>query len=287
MSGIDLPSLKGDIARWLVEDIGHGDLTSDLTIEDGALATGVLVAKQSGIVAGLDVAREVFVFLEESFEFRKRVADGQRVDKGEVIAELSGSAKAMLKGERLALNLLQRMSGIATMTSAFVAETLGTKAKILDSRKTTPGLRSLEKYAVRMGGGYNHRFGLFDGILIKDNHIVAAGSVFKATKRAVENAPHHLVVEVEVGTIAELNEALEAGAGCVLLDNMTTSDMAQAVEVVNGRIPIEASGNMTLPRIREVALCGVDLISVGALTHSATAVDISLDFSLGKSAEIE
>ncbi len=286
MSGIDLPTLRGDIVRWLREDVGHGDITSELTIEDGALAAGVLIAKQDGVVAGLDVAREVFVAVEGSFEFHSRVVDGRWVTEGTILADLSGTAKGMLKGERLALNLLQRMSGIATMTSAFVSETKGTKARILDSRKTTPGLRSLEKYAVRLGGGYNHRFGLFDGILIKDNHIVAAGSVYEATKAAVARAPHHLVVEVEVGSIEELKEALEAGAGCVLLDNMTTSEMAEAVRIVAGRIPTEASGNMTLARIREVALCGVDLISVGALTHSAIAVDISLDFSVGKSAEI-
>lgn len=280
MNGINRLALIGDISIWLKEDIGHGDITSELTIPLDAIGEGVILTKQGAVIAGLEVAKEVFMALDLGFDYRPLVADGYRASAGEVLVELSGRARAILAGERLALNLLQRLSGIATKTAAFVAETEGTKAKILDSRKTTPGLRNLEKYAVRVGGGQNHRFGLFDGILIKDNHVAAAGSTRAAVIAAKTKAPHYLVVEVEVTNLEELEEALVAGADCILLDNMSSLEMAKAAEFVAGRVPLEASGDMSLERIREVAATGVDFISVGALTHSAQAVDISLDFNV-------
>lgn len=238
-----------------------------------ALAT----AKDRLIVAGIDVFGEVFVTLDPSLAFKALRRDGDRVEKGAPLAEISGSLASILTAERVALNLLQRMSGIATVTGRYVAAIGSHRARILDTRKTAPGLRILDKYAVRIGGGSNHRFALYDGILIKDNHIRAAGGIGMAVGRVRERIPHTLKIEIEVKDLNELEEALAAGADAVLLDNMGLAEMARAVARVQGKIPLEASGNMTLERIPDVAATGVDLISVGALTHSVTAADISLN----------
>lgn len=278
MENVSSRALLDDIDRWLAEDVGAGDVTSLLTIEASIVGSAVIVAKQDCIVAGLIIAEIVFRRVDEEIEVITKVEDGASVVSGAELAIVTGSLRSILCAERLALNLLQRMSGVATLTAAFVGAVEGTKAKILDTRKTTPGLRYLEKYAVTIGGGHNHRFGLFDGVLIKDNHIEALGSVFIAVRKAKDAAPHYLKVEVEVSTMDELEDALAAGADIVLLDNMSDDEMREAVRRVDGSIVTEASGNMSLDRVSSVALTGVDLISVGALTHSVSAVDISLDF---------
>lgn len=265
------------VAAALEEDIGSGDITTALTVPDGVTAVGVLLAKQAGVIAGLGVAQAVFQAVDVCVTVDSRLKDGDTVPAGGQVAIVSGSARAILTGERVALNFLQRMSGIATLTSHFVEQVSGTKARIIDTRKTTPGLRALEKYAVRLGGGYNHRFGLFDGILIKDNHIAAAGGVRSAVEAARTNAPHTFKVEVEVTDLDQLREAIAAGADVVLLDNMPRELMREAVEIGRGKVIFEASGGVTLDNVREIAETGVDLISVGALTHSAAALDISLE----------
>ncbi len=261
---------------WLKEDLGPGDLTSELLVPEGLRGEAVILAKEGGVVAGLGVAERVFRLLEPGLAFRPEVEEGTEVAVGQVLARLEGPLRAILMGERLALNLLQRLSGIATLTRAYVQALEGTRARLLDTRKTTPGLRALEKWAVRVGGGANHRFGLFDGILIKENHVRAAGGVAQAVRRAKEKAPHYLKVEVEVRNLGELEEALGAGADLILLDNFPLEELAEAVRRVGGRVPLEASGNMTLERARRAAETGVDYISVGALTHSARALDLSL-----------
>ncbi len=265
------------IREWLAEDLGRGDVTTLLLVPPDLRGRGKIVAKAPGVLAGIGVAAEVFRLLDAGIRFDPKKGDGDELAPGQVVAELEGPLAAILGAERLALNLLQRLSGIATLTRAYVRAVAGTKAKILDTRKTTPGLRALEKYAVRVGGGQNHRFGLFDGILIKDNHIAAVGGVAEAVRRAKAGAPHHLKVEVEVRDLAELEAALSAGADLILLDNMDESTIREAVRLAGGRVPLEASGNMTLKRVRRVAEAGVDYISVGALTHSAPALDLSLE----------
>lgn len=265
------------VAAALEEDVGCGDITTALTVPDGINAAGVILAREAGVIAGLGVAQAVFHTVDLCVTIDRRAKDGDMVPLGGQIAIVSGNARAILTGERVALNFLQRMSGIATLTSRFVEQVAHTKARIIDTRKTTPGLRALEKYAVRLGGGRNHRFGLFDGILIKDNHIAAAGGVRQAVEAATANGPHNLGVEVEVTDIDQLREAISAGADAVLLDNMSTELMRQAVEIGQGKVIFEASGGVTLQNAREIAETGVDLISVGALTHSAPALDISLE----------
>jgi len=265
------------VTAALEEDIGAGDITTALTVPDHVNAVGVILAKEAGVIAGLEVAQAVFQTVDLCVTIDGRAKDGDTVPAGGQIAIVSGNARAILTGERVALNFLQRMSGIATFTSRFVEQIAHTKAKIIDTRKTTPGLRALEKYAVRLGGGHNHRFGLFDGILIKDNHIAAAGSVRQAVEAAKANAPHTLRVEVEVTNLDQLHEAIAAGADAVLLDNMPRELMRQAVELGQGKVIFEASGGVTLANVREIAETGVDLISVGALTHSAAALNISLE----------
>ncbi len=265
------------IREWLAEDLGRGDVTTLLLVPPDLRGRGKIVAKAPGVLAGIPVAAEVFRLLDAGIRFDPQKGDGDELAPGQVVAELEGPLAAILGAERLALNLLQRLSGIATLTRAYVRAVAGTKAKILDTRKTTPGLRALEKYAVRVGGGQNHRFGLFDGILIKDNHIAAVGGVAEAVRRAKAGAPHHLKVEVEVRDLAELEAALSAGADLILLDNMDEATIREAVRLAGGRVPLEASGNMTLKRVRGVAEAGVDYISVGALTHSAPALDLSLE----------
>jgi nicotinate-nucleotide pyrophosphorylase (carboxylating) len=267
----------------LAEDIGTGDVTTLATVPESAHAEGVIIAKGVGIVSGLDVAAFTFRRVNPMVEFSARVFDGAKVEPGTTIAEVAGNARSLLTAERVALNLLQRLSGVATLTAAFVEAVAGTKARIVDTRKTTPGMRILEKAAVRDGGGHNHRVGLADGVLIKDNHLAAIGGpdrVAKAIKQARDRAPHTLKIEVEVTTLDEVREALATRADILLLDNMDTSMMREAVAIINGRALVEASGGVRLETVREIAETGVDLISVGALTHSASALDISLNFSL-------
>ncbi len=267
----------------LAEDIGAGDITSNATVPANATADGTMVVKQPGVISGLTVAGYVFERVDPAISFRPRCADGSRLGVGDVLADITGPARSVLAGERVALNLLQRLSGVATLTATFVEAVAGTNATIVDTRKTTPGLRMLEKTAVRHGGGRNHRFGLSDGVLIKDNHLAAIGGpdrVTRAVHAAREHAPHTTKVEVEVTTLAETEEAVAAGADIIMLDNMTVAEMAEAVRVVAGRALLEASGGVRLETVRKIAETGVDLISVGALTHSAPALDISLNFTL-------
>ncbi|TAL15738.1 carboxylating nicotinate-nucleotide diphosphorylase [bacterium] len=270
------------IRAALTEDIGPGDVTTLSTVPEKTRATAFLVAKEDLRLAGLRGFTRVFELLDPcgvTFTLHKK--DGDEVLSGETILEAEGPARILLTGERVALNLLQRLCGIATMTSKWVKELEGTGAKLADTRKTTPGFRALEKYAVRVGGGVNHRFGLFDGVLIKENHIRASGSITNAVKSARQSAHHLLKIEVEVTNLDELREALFAGADAVLLDNMDLPTMAEAVAIAKGKALVEASGGMSLPRLREVAETGVDIISAGALTHSAPASDLSLLFKTG------
>ncbi len=267
----------------LTEDISGGDVTSRVTVPVEAQARGVLIAKAPGVISGLPVAGWVFERVDAAVRFTARAGDGDRVEPGQVLAEVEGTAHSLLAAERVALNLLQRLSGVATLTAAYVDAVAGTGAQIVDTRKTTPGLRALEKAAVLHGGGRNHRFGLADGVLIKDNHLAAVGGadrVTRAVRQARANAPHPLRIEVEVTTLAEAGEAVAASADIILLDNMDSPTMRRAVETIGGRAVVEASGGITLATVRAVAETGVDLISVGALTHSAPALDISLDFDL-------
>ena len=266
------------LERALAEDIGPGDVTTEWIIPATQRSKAVMMAKAPGVIAGLHLVRQVFALLDPEVQVTLQVGDGDRVLPGEVIATLEGPTRGLLSGERLALNLLQRLSGIATLTRSYVEAVAGTGAVILDTRKTTPGLRALEKYAVQVGGGQNHRFGLYDMVLIKDNHIQAAGSITEAVWRVRQQNAQGLEIEVEVRTWAELEEALPLSVDRILLDNMTTEQMRQAVALANGRVPLEASGNVTLQRVREIAETGVGYISSGALTHSAKALDISMDF---------
>lgn len=265
----------------LEEDIGTGDITTLSCIPEDRQASAVYRAKESGIICGLEVVEKVFMLLDEKTRFKALVKDGSRAETGDIIATVSGSARSILSGERVGLNLLQHLSGIATRTASAVEAVAGYKAKITDTRKSTPGLRVLEKYAVRIGGGSNHRFNLSDGVLIKDNHIVAAGGIKSAVAAAKAMAPHTLRIEVEVSNLGQLGEALDAGAEIIMLDNMSVAQMTEACRIVNCRAIIEASGNMGERNLTEVAATGVDLISIGALTHSVRAMDISLQFNEG------
>lgn len=267
------------IQEALREDLGHGDVTTQALVPEGLEGEGEIKAKEELVLCGVEVARLVFQELDPDLEFEPLRLDGALLAAGEVAVRLRGRVASILQGERVALNLLQHLSGVATLTRRFVEEIKGLPAKIIDTRKTTPGLRVLEKYAVVTGGGVNHRFGLSDGVLIKDNHIQACGSVKRALKRARQNLPHVYRVEIEVKTLAELEEALEAGAEAVLLDNMDLETLRQAVTLARQRNPqvvLEASGGVSLENVRAVAETGVDLISIGRLTHSAPAVDLSL-----------
>ena len=264
------------IRRALAEDIGSGDVTTNSIVSQELQANGRFIAKSNGTVAGWDVVKATFRFLDERVKVIQSVSDGADVKSGEVIGTVSGPGKAILAGERVALNFFQRMSGIATAARRFVEATSGTKAVILDTRKTVPGLRVLDKMAVRMGGASNHRIGLYDMVLIKDNHIAEAGGITEAVRRVRATAPTGMKIEVEVRTLDELQEVLALNVDRVLLDNMDTNTMRKAVKISAGRVPLEASGNMTLRRVAAVAATGVNFISVGALTHSVTAMDISL-----------
>lgn len=269
-------NIKGLIARALAEDIGHGDVTSEATITAGSRSEAVMLAKQHLVLAGLEAGREVFRVVDPDIQFTPYAKDGDILHAGTEIARLSGNTRALLAGERVALNLLQHMSGIATLTAAYVEKIKNTKAAILDTRKTLPGLRQLEKHAVRTGGGRNHRFGLYDGVLIKDNHIKAAGGITQAVARVRSRAHHLLKIEVETGTLAEVREALAEKADIIMLDNMTIDMMCEAVRLIDHRALVEASGNVTLETVQQIAETGVDLISSGSLTHSAPAADISM-----------
>lgn len=263
----------------LEEDIGTGDVTTQATIQPGVQASAELVAKEDFILSGIDVAQRVFHLLSLETAFEKLIEDGQSVKRGDVLAWLKGDAAVLLQGERVALNFLQRMCGVATLTAAFVKQIEDTGAVVVDTRKTTPGLRVLEKYSVRMGGGGNHRMALYDAVLIKENHVSAAGGIASAVSRARQSVPHTQKIEVEVRDQAEVAEALNAGADILLLDNMSIEELRSAVEMINGRAITEASGGINLETIREIAETGVQLISVGALTHSYHAVDISMLFN--------
>ena len=271
--------LRRIVETALYEDIGSGDITTLATIAPDIISQAELVAKEDFVLAGIDVAAEVFKTVDPSISFECLIADGESVAKGDVLAWLKGSASSLLQGERVALNLLQRMSGIATLTSCFVKEVEETDAVVVDTRKTMPGLRVLDKYSVRAGGGTNHRTSLYDGVLIKENHIAAAGGITVAIERARIRAPHTMKIEVETTNMDEVTEALAAGADIILLDNMTLDQLREAVQLIDGRAKAEASGGVNLETVREIAETGVDLISVGALTHSAKAVDISMLFS--------
>ena len=274
------PQVEQIITLALNEDIGTGDITTLSTIPADKTATGRFVAKEDMIICGIDLAAHIFGRIDPSIELKANFKDGDAVKKGDVIAVVSGNAQNVLTGERTALNFMQRLTGIATRTHASVAEVAGTNAKITDTRKTTPGLRVLEKYAVRVGGGTNHRFNLADGVLIKDNHIAVSGGIQNAVKNARAVIPHTLKIEVEVETKEQLAEALDAGADIIMLDNMSNDLMRECVGIVAGRALVEASGNMGEKSLREVAETGVDIISIGALTHTVKAADISLKFQI-------
>jgi nicotinate-nucleotide pyrophosphorylase (carboxylating) len=265
------------IQRALKEDIGTGDVTTDSIVPAEASMRGQIIAKQVGIIAGLDIARAVYLTLDPQVKFQARVEDGARTENRQVLALVSGRTRSLLTAERTAMNFLGRMSGIATLTHQFVQAVSGTKAIILDTRKTAPGLRSVDKLAVALGGGQNHRIGLYDMILIKDNHIDYAGSITEAVKRA-RAAASGLEIEVEARTLEDVHEALEMQVERILLDNMTPECMAEAVKLTNGRAKLEASGNVTLETVRRIAETGVDYISVGGLTHSARVFDLSFDY---------
>ncbi|MCX2726282.1 carboxylating nicotinate-nucleotide diphosphorylase [Thermomicrobium sp. 4228-Ro] len=275
--GVPRTVLREWVRSWLLEDVGTGDVTTQAIVSPDVRGQAEIVAREAGVLCGLPLVELVFHEVDDELDCTALVREGASVAAGTVVARIAGRLASILTGERLALNLLQRLSGIATTTRRFVEAIEGTGAVILDTRKTTPGLRALEKYAVRVGGGRNHRFGLFDGVLIKDNHIRAVGSVGDAVRRARERAPHPLAIEVEVTTLDELEEALEAGADWILLDNMDLETMREAVRRVAGRARLEASGGVTLERVRAIAETGVDAISVGALTHSVRALDIALE----------
>lgn len=272
-----MKKLRDFIATALAEDIGPGDITTEALIPPGVEGKAEIIAKETLVLAGVDVAREVFHQVNPKISFTPNYEDGSELAPSTIIATLEGPLASLLTAERLALNLIQRLSGVATMTRQYVRKIEGTKARILDTRKTTPGLRALEKYAVRVGGGKNHRFGLFDGVLIKDNHIAAVGSITEAVKRARERAPHILKIEVETETLEQVGEAISAGADIIMLDNMGIETMLEAVRLINGKALVEASGGINLDNVRQVAETGVDLISVGAITHSARAMDISME----------
>ncbi|HNY50024.1 MAG TPA: carboxylating nicotinate-nucleotide diphosphorylase [Smithella sp.] len=265
------------IQNALREDIGTGDITTLSTVNSRKKGRALAVAKDDFIVAGMDIFEETFKSVDQNIEVKKLNKDGYPAKKGDILAEVSGSLSGILQAERVSLNLLQRMCGIATLTSQYVRAVRGTRAKILDTRKTAPGLRVLDKLAVKLGGGTNHRIGLYDGVLIKDNHIEAAGSITAAVKAVRKNLSRSMRIEVETKNIPEVREALSCGVEIIMLDNMTIPVMKKAVALVAGRALLEASGNVSLQNVADIAAIGVDFISVGALTHSVKAADISLN----------
>jgi nicotinate-nucleotide pyrophosphorylase (carboxylating) len=275
--------MKEDAADTLIEaalkeDMPQGDITSESIIAADSESEAIILAKEEGVLAGIDVAERVFHKIDPSVVFKKNLNDGQKFKKGQTLATIQGPSVSLLKGERTALNFLQRMSGVATNTQNFVQALQGTTTKILDTRKTTPGLRYLEKYAVKMGGGENHRFNLSDMVLIKDNHLRIVGSISQAVKNARERIKPGVKVEVEATSLEEVQEAVQSGADMIMLDNMSKGEMKEVVKQVKGKVPIEVSGKVTLSRVKEIASLGVDFISVGSLTHSYKSVDISIEF---------
>jgi nicotinate-nucleotide pyrophosphorylase (carboxylating) len=275
-------ALRKSIRLWLEEDIGAGDVTTLYTVPEFGISKGIIHAKESGIIAGLPVAAAVFQAVDPQLVFTPQTVDGGRAEKGTVLAEVHGSTRSILQGERLALNLMQRLSGIATRTREYAQAVADLPVRLVDTRKTTPGHRLLEKYAVRAGGGHNHRFGLYDAVMIKDNHIKGAGGITAAVKSARANIPHTMKIEVEVESFEQLEEALSARADIIMLDNMTNDRMAEAVKRIRSAAPhvlVEASGSVNLDTIRGIAETGVDVISVGRLTYSVQALDISLDLN--------
>ncbi|MBN2245361.1 MAG: carboxylating nicotinate-nucleotide diphosphorylase [Candidatus Aminicenantes bacterium] len=262
----------------LREDMPNGDITSESVISDVSTSKAVILAKEDGVLAGIDIAETVFRTIDPSLNFHKLKNDGNMISAGQKLARIEGNSISLLKGERTALNFLQRLSGIASMTHKFVDSLTGTRTQILDTRKTTPGLRELEKYAVRMGGGKNHRMSLSDMVLIKDNHLQLVGSISEAVTRARKKVGNKMKIEVETTSIEEVKEALETGADLIMLDNMSIEAMKEVVEFIQGRVPLEVSGKVDLNRIKELASLGVDYISVGGLTHSYHSLDISLEF---------
>ncbi|PYE43741.1 carboxylating nicotinate-nucleotide diphosphorylase [Paenibacillus barcinonensis] len=270
------------IKGWLREDVGAGDVTTSVTIPTGSESKAVIHAKDQGIIAGMPIAELVFQVVDPALRFTAKVSDGDAVNPGTILAVVEGSTHSLLTGERLALNLLQRMSGIATRTRSYVDALEGLKTRLVDTRKTTPGHRLLEKYAVRVGGGANHRFGLYDAVMIKDNHIKGAGGITEAVHRARTVIPHTMTIEVETENLAQVQEALHAGADIIMLDNMQPDRMREAVALIReqaSHVKVEASGNVSLQTIRGIAETGVDVISVGRLTYSFESLDISLDLN--------
>ncbi|GAF70209.1 unnamed protein product [marine sediment metagenome] len=265
------------IEQALLEDIGTGDITSESIVPSDLKAKGIIKTSEEGVVAGLDITYLIFKKLDSEIIFQEKIKDGTKITRGKVLAKISGSARTILKGERVALNFLQRMSGIATITSKFCQQVKDFPVRIVDTRKTTPGLRILEKYAVRMGGGHNHRFGLYDAVLIKDNHIAVAGGIKSAVNSVRKQISHTVNIEVEVENLSQLQKALEMKVDIIMLDNMNLETMTEAVKMVKGKALIEASGGITLEKVRKIAQIGVDLISVGALTHSVKSLDISME----------
>lgn len=275
--------MKEDAADALIEaalkeDMPQGDITSESVIPADSESEAIILAKEEGVLAGIYVAERVFHKIDLSVVFKKNLNDGQKFKKGQKLAMIQGPSISLLKGERTALNFLQRMSGVATTTQKFVRALQGTKTKILDTRKTTPGLRSLEKYAVKMGGGGNHRFNLSEMVLIKDNHLRIVGSISQAVKSAKERIKPGVRVEVEATSLEEVQEAVQSGADMIMLDNMSKEAMKEVVKRVKGKVPLEVSGKVSLSRVKEIASLGVDFISVGSLTHSYKSVDISIEF---------
>lgn len=277
-------NVRDIVAHALAEDLGTGDVTTQSLFPDAVPATGTILAEEQDglVIAGLSVAMEVFAQVAPALSCSSRFSDGDRARLGDIILTVAGDGRSILKAERVALNFLQRLSGIATLTARYCEAVKGTRTRIVDTRKTTPGLRLLEKWAVTLGGGQNHRYGLADGILIKDNHLALAdGDVARACRLTRARAPHGLRIEVEVGTLPEVQAALDGAADIILLDNMDLSTIRQSLELIKGRALIEVSGGVTLATIREIAALGPDLISVGALTHSAPAVNLSMDLVPG------
>ncbi len=268
--------IDGIIKIALNEDINYIDVTTDLLVDENAVSTAKYVSKDEGVLCGIDIAMRVFTLIDPETKFEILIHDGERVKKGDIIARITGKTRVLLKGERTALNLVQHMSGIATATNKLVQLTEGTKASIADTRKTLPGLRAIQKYAVTVGGGRNHRYNLSDCVMLKDTHLDAYGSITNAVKALREKLGHTVKIEVEVGTLEELKEALETGVEIIMLDNMSCELMAEAVRIADGRAKLEASGNVSEQTVRAIAQTGVDIISVGAITHSVKAFDISM-----------
>jgi nicotinate-nucleotide pyrophosphorylase (carboxylating) len=279
--------IRKSIKLWLEEDIGGGDITTMTTIPEDQQARGIIHVKEDGIAAGLPIAAAVFAEIDAALHFEPKVKDGTSIKKGDILAIVEGSTRSILLGERLALNLMQRLSGIATRTREYVEALEGLPTRLVDTRKTTPGHRMLEKYAVRVGGGHNHRFGLYDAVMIKDNHIKGAGGITQAIQAARAQIPHTMKIEVEVESFEQLDQALAAGPDIIMLDNMKPSAMKEAVLIIKAKSPhivVEGSGSVTLQTIKSMAESGVDVISVGRLTYSVTSLDISLDLNERKEA---